>query len=160
MSYDLLPPVDGWQEFRVGQGILVRDGDVLLCANRWYSDRPPVWTLPGGRAERGEGVSEALVREFSEETGLTVSIDRLAYVAEARSTAARRLFLTCAFAVMVVGGDLSPDGDSAIVELRFVPIVDLQTYLPSPSLASPLLNYLNNPQAAPRYWFFPDYSSA
>src|SRR5687768_9448431 len=158
MSYDLVPMVEGWQEFRVGQGILIRDGSVLLCANRWYSDRPPIWTLPGGRAEPGEGVSEALVREFSEETGLTVSIDRLAYVAEARSVESRRLFLTCAFVVAELGGELSSAGDSAIVELRYVPITDLEAYLPSPSIAAPLLNYMHSPHAPSRYWYFPEYA--
>ena len=40
----------------------------------------PVWTLPGGRVEAGELLSEALVREVLEETGLAVEgVGRLAY---------------------------------------------------------------------------------
>jgi 8-oxo-dGTP diphosphatase len=157
MTYDLQPDAgQEWREYRVGQGILIRDDTVLLCANRWYSDRPPIWTLPGGRAEPGEGVIEALVREFAEETGLRVGVDRLAYIAEARSFTTRRLFLTCAFAVTSDDGALLSN-DPSIVELRFVPIADLGSFLPAPSLGEPLIHFLTNPSASARYWFYPDY---
>ena len=157
MTYDLQPDAgQEWREHRVGQGILIRDDTVLLCANRWYSNRPPVWTLPGGRAEPGEGVIEALGREFAEETGLRVDVGRLAYVAEARSRTTRRLFLTCAFVVTSVDGELLSH-DPSIVELRFVPIADLADYLPGPSLGEPLIHFLSKPTLPARYWFYPEY---
>jgi ADP-ribose pyrophosphatase YjhB (NUDIX family) len=160
MTYDPQPDAgQEWREHRVGQGILLRDDSVLLCANRWYSNRPPVWTLPGGRAETGEAVIEALVREIAEETGLQIAVSRLAYVAEARSVTTRRLFLTCAFAVTLVEGELHSQ-DPSIAELRFVPISDLGVYLPAPSLGEPLINYLSDPVAPARYWFYPEYLPA
>ena len=157
MTHDVQPDAgQEWREHRVGHGILTRDDTVLLCANRWYSNRPPVWTLPGGRAEPGEGVIEALVREFGEETGLQVEVGPLAYVVEARSDTTRRLFLTCAFVVNSVDGDLLSQ-DPSIVDLRFVPIADLRAYLPAASLGEPLIHYLSNPVAPVRYWFYPEY---
>ena len=57
MSYDNSPEQPGWIIYRVGQGILIEDGRVLLGGNRWYSNRPLMWTLPGGRADEGEGVA-------------------------------------------------------------------------------------------------------
>ena len=142
----------------MGQGLLVRDGAVLLCANQWYRDKAPVWTLPGGRAEQGEGISEALSREFIEETGLAVQVEELAYVIEARSLTVRRLFLTCVFTVNALSGELSCEADPSVVELRFVPFGELQLYLPSPSLSAPLLEFLRAPNSAARYWYFPEYS--
>jgi 8-oxo-dGTP diphosphatase len=157
MTYDSTKPQAEWAVFRVGQGILVEDGKVLLSGNRWYSEKPLVWTLPGGRTEDGEGVTEALVREFKEETGLTVQVGELAYVAEARSTAQRRLFLVCAFTVKRLSGVLSCEGDAGVEELRFVDPLELDVYLPSPSIGEPLHYHLAHPAASARYWFYPEY---
>jgi ADP-ribose pyrophosphatase YjhB (NUDIX family) len=159
MTYDNPPPHEGWQAHRVGQGILVEDGRVLLAGNRWYSGKPLVWTLPGGRAEEGEGLAEAVAREMQEEAGLQVEVEELAYVAEARSLVRRSLFFTCAFTVRRISGELTCRGDSAVEELLFVPIADLLTYLPLPSLGNPLRWYLQHPGQPARYWFFPEYTS-
>ena len=159
MSYDEVPQDNIWREYRVAQGILVRNGTVLLSANRWFSNRPPVWTLPGGRAEPGEGVLEALAREFLEETGLAVQTQRLAFVAEARSERASRLFLSCAFTVGYISGELTCQADPTVEELRFVPVDDLHLYITGPSLYDPLRWHLDNLDAPARYWFFPEYEA-
>jgi 8-oxo-dGTP pyrophosphatase MutT (NUDIX family) len=54
-------------------GILVRDGQVLLChrtaGRKWY---PDVWDLPGGHVEAEETVLGALVGELEEELGVVI----------------------------------------------------------------------------------------
>lgn len=48
----------------------VANGKILLVLR----DHPPEagrWSVPGGRLERGETIAQAVVRELSEETGLT-----------------------------------------------------------------------------------------
>ena len=158
MTYDLLVEQAGWKSHRVGQGILLDGDTVLLSGNRWYSDRPLMWSLPGGRAEEGEGVAEATAREFHEETGLEVEVLHMAFVAEARSAARGQLFLTCAFVTKQLSGTLQCEGDPGVEELRFVPFKDLPLYLPSPSLIEPLRWYLEHPGEGARYWFFPEYA--
>jgi ADP-ribose pyrophosphatase YjhB (NUDIX family) len=53
--------------------IIMRKGRVFLV----YRADLPVWELPGGAVEDGESVSDAVVREAAEETGLSVQIKRL-----------------------------------------------------------------------------------
>jgi ADP-ribose pyrophosphatase YjhB (NUDIX family) len=159
VTYDSTQQPNGWVLHRVGQGILVEGGKVLLAGNRWYSDRPPVWTLPGGRAEEGEGTGEALLREFREETGLEIEPLKLAYVAESRSVVRRQIFIVCAFAVRRLGGELSTGDDPGVEELRFVSPHLLAEYLPTPSLGEPLRWFLDHPDEPARYWFYPEYTS-
>ena len=159
MSYDLLPEPLQWHTSRAGQGILIDGRSVLLSGNRWYTGKPLVWTLPGGRSEPGEGVADALIREFQEETGLDVEVGALAYVAEARSLVRKQLFINCAFVVTRLSGSLTCEADTTVEELRFVPISDLHIYMPSPSIGEPLCHYLQHPTGQPRYWFYPEYTA-
>ena len=43
---------------------------IRRAASRWLPD--PVWMIPGGKAEPGESLDNAAVRELKEETGLVV----------------------------------------------------------------------------------------
>ena len=53
-------------------GILVHDGRVLLVRSSSPHINPPLWWLPGGGIDFGESPEETLLREFTEETGLSV----------------------------------------------------------------------------------------
>src|SRR4029078_11484268 len=50
---------------------IIRDGHILV-ARRARGPALGVWTLPGGVVEAGETLTEALLREVHEETGLTI----------------------------------------------------------------------------------------
>jgi 8-oxo-dGTP pyrophosphatase MutT (NUDIX family) len=51
--------------------LLVRDGHVLLSQRRGgYGDG--MWHLPSGKAEAGESIEDAVIREAFEEVGVTV----------------------------------------------------------------------------------------
>lgn len=51
-------------------GYMVRDGKTLLVHHKGFDK----WTPPGGHIEIGETPTEALIREFMEETGMKIEI--------------------------------------------------------------------------------------
>lgn len=59
-------------------GLLRRDNQLLLCRlSQQVGINPGAWTLPGGGIDFGEDPEDAVVREFFEETGLTVKVVKL-----------------------------------------------------------------------------------
>lgn len=51
---------------------MVYDGDKILVQNRTKSDWPGI-AFPGGHVEQGESLTESVIREIREETGLTIT---------------------------------------------------------------------------------------
>lgn len=81
----LLAPYAGQVRVRVG-GVLVRAGAVLLAAHRGLLPSGAVfWSPPGGGWAFGEGLKDALRREFQEETGLAVQVGRQLHLHEFRT---------------------------------------------------------------------------
>ena len=78
----LLQAYSGKVRVRVG-GLLLRNGGMLLVAHRGLLPKDaPFWSPPGGGWQFGESLKEALVREFREETGLTVRVGRFLHLHE------------------------------------------------------------------------------
>jgi 8-oxo-dGTP diphosphatase len=67
------------QRRRIGVYGICRDeaGRVLLVRQAPHTANAGAWQLPGGGVDHGEDPLHALVREFREETGLDVVIDRV-----------------------------------------------------------------------------------
>jgi 8-oxo-dGTP diphosphatase len=98
----------------------VHDGAILLIRR----GQPPSqgrWSVPGGRVEWGERLTDALRREVEEETGLTVEVGDLAGLVERHYPDFHYVILD--YYVTVTGGELRPGGD--VTGARWVPMADL-----------------------------------
>ena len=109
--------------------ILIEEGQILLLEQRVSDHRN--WSLPCGTLEAGETIEECLVREMREETGLTVSIDRLLYVCERIEADTHVIHMT--FAVTRQGGRLrvgaEPELGAQVIEsAKMIPLADLAHY--------------------------------
>ena len=63
-------------------GILLEKESILLLKHMGIGPVGFLWGPPGGGVEFGESLEEALIREFKEETGLTVTINRYLFCNE------------------------------------------------------------------------------
>src|ERR1700730_7893352 len=66
-------------QFWIGVHGVIEDRGKILVLKRAQSMiyKPGVWDLPGGHLAANESFEECLAREVTEETGLTIDIDRL-----------------------------------------------------------------------------------
>ena len=146
---NLLQAYSGKVRVRVG-GLLLRDGGMLLAAHRGLLPKnAPFWSPPGGGWQFGESLKEALVREFWEETGLTVRVGRFLHLHEFRTDTLQALEL---FFEVVADADAHPalghDPEHAadrqlLTELRwFTPRQLLQM---PPAQVHPLLHMILSP---------------
>ncbi len=101
-------------------GVLEREGALLLVASRYPNHPRPLWNLPGGRARDDELLGDALVREWREETGLVIEVERLLYVSESLDPRGAAAYLNATFAVRADGEPRLPWGDAHVVDLAWV----------------------------------------
>lgn len=137
---------------RVGAYGICRDADgrVLLARNSELSEFPGQWTLPGGGVEQGEHPDEAVVREFAEETGLSVCIDTLRTVtADVLRLPAGPLEHTdrLVYDVSVTGGSLRAEADGTTDRVEWVAASDLGS-LPLMPFTAFQLGLLDSPPPA------------
>lgn len=89
------------------------DGRILLAKGSPRAVYPGAWFLPGGGVEHGEHPRDAVVREFSEETGLSVAVGGIRDVVSTVMDGPSGPVHTNAvlYDVRVTGGTLRPEVD-------------------------------------------------
>ena len=123
---------------RVSACGLARDGDAVLMVQigrSAYGDAGK-WMLPGGGIEHGEDPKEAVVRAFSEQTGLDVRVESIVDVgSDYRHLAGGIDFhgIFIVYRVSVTCGELRTEPDGAMLaptwvkpsELESLPMLDV-----------------------------------
>lgn len=116
--------------------VVIRDDlDRVLLVLRGREPAKGRWSVPGGKVEPGESLTEAAVREAYEETGLCVEIGARLWVVDIPAGEGR-VFEVHDFAATVVGGEVTPGDDADDArwfggdEIDRVPLTDgLRGYL-------------------------------
>lgn len=97
---------------------------MLLARNSAASEFPGLWGLPGGGVEQGEHPGDAVVREFAEETGLSVRATGLhtvlSDVARLPSSGHAEHTDRLIYDVLPVGGDLRAEVDGTTDRVEWV----------------------------------------
>ena len=115
---------------------IIRDGRVLV-AQRARGPALGIWTMPGGVVEAGETLTEALVREIHEETGLAIEPVALAghreVVVRDESGRVSRHFVIMCFASRWLSGE--PMLNEELAEARWLKPAELASLKTTEGLA-------------------------
>jgi|SRR5579863_9993506 len=102
----------------VGVGAVVVDEGRVLLVRRGAEPLKGQWSLPGGLVELGESLSEAIIREVREETGLTVEPIELVELLDRIHRYEERVryhYVIADYLCRVVGGELLAASDADAV---------------------------------------------
>jgi 8-oxo-dGTP diphosphatase len=80
------------------------------------------WSLPGGAREQGETLAETAIRETAEEAGVTVKINKLVAVKEAKTNGRQPHAVFFRFAADIVEGTPHVVRPNEISEVKWVTI--------------------------------------
>jgi 8-oxo-dGTP diphosphatase len=94
-------------------GTVIDEAGRVLLLKRKNEPYVGLWSMPGGKIEVGEHPDAAMRREFWEETGLTVEIDR--YCGSASEIMAENTHFLChLFRLRVIGGHLNESSEGPL----------------------------------------------
>jgi 8-oxo-dGTP diphosphatase len=141
----------------IAAGILRQEDKILLVEQQGKNDPISSWALSGGVVEKGELITEALVREVKEETGFDViEFGELAYFMQVDNQKDNYQTLVFVFEIPKFDGTLSiNDPDDIVLNATFLRLeesIQKLELLPWRSMKEPLVEYLKNSSKAANFW--------
>jgi ADP-ribose pyrophosphatase YjhB (NUDIX family) len=132
-------------------GLLVHEGSILMVEQGRGGDR--YWLLPGGGVRFGETLSDALKREFGEELGMRVGVQRLVAIVESISPdpAYAKHVVHLVFEISAPMEDLPEPQESKVLTARFLSEFQLQSADVRPPISEFLSACVREIPSSPQY---------
>ena len=130
--------------------ISVRCAGLFVCGNRILfvqhtkEDRS-YFLLPGGNLQFGEKMTDALVREFSEELSVTAAVGNFLYLTESIDPRGERHLLQCVFRVDLDPAALRLGSDSRVTGFQFLSKEEFKDAILYPDQKKILTQFMQKP---------------
>lgn len=121
----------------MGVGCVVVQDGALLMVQRGREPAKGLWSLPGGRLEHGESLTEAAAREVLEETGIEVEVVDFLGVFEAPG---ETHFVILDYLARPLAANPPVAGEDA-AEARWVPLNEISALECTPRLVETLTRW-------------------
>lgn len=123
-------------------GILVREDQILLV--RHEKNGNSYYLLPGGGMEFGETASQALIREFQEEVGLSVDVGKLVMVQDSIPPNLHRQVLNLYFLAHSSIYELHVTQDQVLKDAAFFPLDQFLKMKVNPDVKLEIMDGIRN----------------
>lgn len=112
-------------------GLCIENRKVLLVNHHSLNEKGDFWSPPGGGMEFGQSAEENLKREFSEETGLNIEVEKFLFVHEYLSPPLHAIELIFKVkrvdGTVITGSDPELGDDEQIIKnVKFIPLKKLK----------------------------------
>ena len=131
-------------------GILIEDGRILLIEHPKHDKK--YWLVPGGGVDWGESASEALIREFKEETSLDIEVEKFLFISETIAPDRQKHVINLYFKIKKVenSSNIMKLGEEKILtDLRFIPEDEIKNIKLYPNIKEKLIKLLNKENIEP-----------
>jgi len=131
-------------------GILIEDGRILLIEHTKNDKK--YWLVPGGGVDWGESASEALIREFKEETSLDIEVEKFLFISETIAPDRQKHVINLYFKIKKVenSSNIMKLGEEKILtDLRFIPEDEIKNIKLYPNIKEKLIKLLNKENIEP-----------
>ncbi|EGA91184.1 MutT/NUDIX family protein [Planococcus donghaensis MPA1U2] len=108
-------------------GVCVNEKNEVLLVLQGVPGEEKKWTVPAGGIEGGETVEQCCVREFFEETGLTVQVVETLHTRTGEYEDSKVSFEVIYFKVEVTGGEIVlHEEDEWIADVAWKPVAEIR----------------------------------
>jgi ADP-ribose pyrophosphatase YjhB (NUDIX family) len=130
-------------------GVLIQDGKILVQRDKDGTE----YALPGGHVKIGESSEQSLIREYKEETGADISVDRLIWIEEHFWQWNNKPNHGIAFyyLISIIGdidvpdnGEIVSQKDNCNVVLKWLPLEEVKKITIYPSFLPEKINSISN----------------
>jgi len=126
--------------YEIGVGVIWKDDKILIAKRKETQMLGGLWEFPGGKRKKGESLSQTVLREIKEETGLTVTLAS-PYCTVNHAYTHFKITLT-AFRCDYVSGQAKPKSSD---EIKWI-LVDEFDDFPFPTANKKVIAAIQNPK--------------